>query len=150
MALNTLQYTGVLTINVCYKCHIQFAIPVDMDERCQQDHRITFYCPAGHGQVYTGKTDLQKARDEADGLRANLRYARSAAQAARDQADAAHRSAAAHKGHATRLRNLISKGICPCCRRNFSNVREHMASEHPGFAVPGPTEPTEGESDDRE
>ena len=135
MTLGTLQYTGVLVIEDCYKCHIRFGLPADMQARRIQDHE-TFYCPSGHGQIYSGPTPLQQAKKEADRLRTDLRYARSAAQAARDQAEAAHRSAAAHKGHATRLRNLISKGICPCCRRNFSNVRAHMLTEHPGFAAP--------------
>jgi len=138
MTLGTLQYTGVLVIEDCYKCHIRFGLPADMQARRIQDHE-TFWCPSGHPQAYVGKTPLQKARDEAAELKTDLKYARLARDAARDQAEAAHRSAAAHKGHATRLRNLISKGICPCCRRNFANVREHMASEHPGFAAPEPT-----------
>ena len=95
--------------------------------------RAEWRCPNGHPVWFPGKTPEQE-RDEA---RADARRARIARAAAEDQADAAERSARAYRGHVTRIRNMVARGICPVagCRRNFTNVREHMASEHPDFHV---------------
>lgn len=127
----TMQYTGVLAVEICCNCGVSFAMPQDMQTRRLNDHR-DFYCPAGHPQHYTGKTEEQRLRDR-------LRSAEASEQFYRDQAAFERRSAAAQKGHRTRVLNLISKGICPVagCRRNFTNVRDHMAGEHPDFTVDG-------------
>lgn len=135
MALDTMLYTGTLTIIECGECHIQFAIPSDMQRRALANHSIPFYCPRGDRLYYQGKTAEEKAKEDAAAARAEASRARASRDAAYDQALAAHRSAAAHKGQVTRIRNLIAKGICPCCRRNFSNLRDHMATEHPNYAV---------------
>ena len=40
----------------CYKCHILFAMPDYLDEQCREERgEKSFYCPNGHGQVYTGE-----------------------------------------------------------------------------------------------
>lgn len=48
----------------CYKCHIIFAVPKEFND-AKLTHRHDrqcneFFCPAGHGQVYAGKTEAQK------------------------------------------------------------------------------------------
>lgn len=120
--------TMTLVVISCSGCGATFGLSQGMYQARRDDHKA-FFCPNGCRRAYN-------VRSETEQLQIDLRYARSARDAARDQAQAAERSARAHKGHATRLRNLISKGICPCCRRNFSNVRAHMLTEHPGFAAP--------------
>lgn len=101
--------------------------------RLRRNDRETFYCPRGHGQHYTGKTDLQRAKEEAERLRRQVQVARDSEAFYRERAAFERRSAAAYKGQVTRLRNLMAKGICPVagCRRNFENVRAHMATQHP-------------------
>lgn len=129
--------TSVLVIEECYKCHIRFAMPEDMQRRCLRDHSISFYCPSGHGQVYTGETKEQK-------LERQLRYANSDATRWRDNYEASERSKAALKGHLTRARNKIAKGTCPVpeCGQHFANVREHMKFKHPDYSI---TDPETGE-----
>ena len=39
----------------------------------------------------------------------------------------------AEKAAKTRLKNRVSKGVCPCCNRHFENLAKHMASKHPDF-----------------
>lgn len=123
----TLTFTGTLVVEDCCVCGIAFAMPKDMQARRRNDH-AWFYCPAGHQQHYTGSTETER-------LRRRLKLTEDSERFYRDQAALERRRAAAQKGQRTRVMNLITRGICPVagCRRNFTNVREHMASEHPDF-----------------
>ncbi len=128
----TIAYTGVLEVLDCGECHVDFAI----DQGWLRNLRTTgdwFYCPNGH-RIHYYKTEQQKLRAENERLEQQLASARIARDAARDQAQAAHRSAIAHKGHATRLRKRAAAGVCPCCTRSFQNLKRHMDSQHPTFA----------------
>jgi hypothetical protein len=33
----------------------------------------------------------------------------------------------------TKLRKRVANGVCPCCKRKFSNVVLHMRQEHPEY-----------------
>lgn len=134
--MTTQTFTDTLVVVSCgaSDCDVVFGMTERHYRARLADHR-TWHCPNGHPRAYLGKSDAELARAERDQARRERDWARTARDAARDQAQAAHRSAAAHKGHATRLRNLIARGVCPVtgCRRNFADVRAHMATEHPGF-----------------
>lgn len=107
----------------CHKgCGISFAVTVDFQRRCLNDHARSFYCPNGHGQHYTGKTDAQKLQD-----------AQARETALRDQLTAAIRDGERTRQQLMRDRERFSKGVCPCCNRSFDNVRRHMASKHPDY-----------------
>lgn len=120
--------TVSMVMESCCNCAMPFQMPEDFRQRALKDHSISFYCPAGHRQHYTGETREQS-------LARQLRYAESRETSLRDQYEAEKRSAAAYRGHVTRIRNLVARGVCPVggCRRNFTNVREHMATVHPEF-----------------
>ena len=44
------------------------------------------------------------------------------------------RSRSAIKGHLTRTKNRVKNGVCPCCKRSFENLRQHMETKHPEYA----------------
>jgi hypothetical protein len=133
----TLTYTDVLAIEECCNCHIKFAMPADFQRRCRDAGRkATFYCPLGHAQHYT-VSETQRLKDELARAERRQGWAETSAQAARDQAAAAERSARAYKGHMTRARKRIGNGVCPCCSRHFANVERHMRGQHPGYADAG-------------
>lgn len=127
----TMTYTGTLAIEECFKCHITFAIPVDFQRRCREQGE-TFYCPLGHGQVYS-TTEIQRLKQKLEREERWRKDAETRARAARDQADAAERSRAAYKGQVTKIRKRVGNGVCPCCNRSFANLGRHMAGQHPGF-----------------
>ena len=136
--MNTLNLTTQYTLQRCYlqACGLDFAVATVWDQARRNDH-ATFYCPNGHGQHYTGETELQKARRQLEDARENTRYARASAAAARDQAAAAERSARAYKGVATRVKNRAAHGVCPVpgCKRSFANVERHVAGQPPDFVA---------------
>lgn len=127
----TMTYTGTLAIEECCSCHITFAMPKDFQHRCRETGQ-RFYCPLGHGQVYA-TTEIQKLKDELRREKFWRDNAETRARAARDQADAAERSAAAYKGVATRIKRRVANGVCPCCKRTFADLARHMAGKHPGY-----------------
>lgn len=123
----------------CASCALTFGISAEFMERRREDHR-SFYCPNGHSLSYNGKSQTERERDAARELAQRESRRRQLAEEGeayqRKQAEHARRSAAAYKGWATRVRNRIKNGVCPCCNRSFSNVRRHMATQHPGFQIP--------------
>lgn len=132
--MSTQTFTETLVIEHCCNCGVAFGLSRATYDRRLADHK-NFYCPAGHQQHYVGKTEAQQQRERADAAERRARFAREDATFWRERAGDSARSAAAYKGHATRIRNLIAQGICPVpgCRRNFANVRAHIASQHPDW-----------------
>jgi hypothetical protein len=127
--MTTQTITRNLVTITCYSadCNVVFGLDEVVYARRKEDHE-SFWCTNGHGQHFTG-------RSEADKLRERLRITERSETFYRDQAALERRRAAAQKGQRTRVLNLIAKGVCPVagCRRNFGNVRDHMATEHPEF-----------------
>lgn len=115
----------------CANCNIDFGIGDDFMRRRREDHE-SFYCPNGHTNVYNGRTDVEIERDR---LRRQLEVANTRATAATDQAQTAERRRRAEKAAKTRLKNRISKGVCPECNRFFRNVFDHIHTEHPEYPV---------------
>lgn len=112
-----------LAVEQCYACGVAFGMAADFQANRLSDGK-NFYCPNGHCQHYTGKTDAQKLKD------AEVRES-----ALKDQLSAAIRDADATRVALLRDRQRFAKGVCPCCNRSFDNVRRHMASKHPDFDV---------------
>jgi hypothetical protein len=118
----------------CGECGVIFALNTDYEGRRRADGR-TFYCPNGHPRAWA-ESEVDRQRKRAELAEQQARAARVARDAARDQAQAAERSARALRGHLTRLRNRIANGVCPVtgCRRNFADVRAHITGQHPEWA----------------
>ena len=60
----------------CPSCHLLWWISLDHHERLLQS-KETFFCPNGHSQSYSGKTDAQKLREaleEKDKIKNELFY----------------------------------------------------------------------------
>lgn len=125
---DTIKYSGTLTVIGCGHCHLQHAVPDDFLKARKRDG-ADFYCPAGHRMSY-GEGETARLRRQLDSARARETHAR-------DQAEAAQRSARGYKGAATRIRNRIANGVCPCCNRTFADLARHMAGQHPDFPEAG-------------
>lgn len=118
----------LVPVTCCHEgCAVTFGLLGSVHRMRKQDHEA-FYCTNGHRQYFTGKT-------EEDRLRSRLRTAERSEEFYRNEAAYQRRVASAQKGQRTRVLNLIAKGVCPVggCRRNFTNVKDHMATEHPDF-----------------
>lgn len=133
--MKTIDIVATFEVIDCASCHVVFGLGEEHVARLRKSGD-RFYCPAGHfltfGESETDKLrkELERAKAQGDQLEARVTHLR-------DQAAAAERSRAAHQAQATRLRNRIGKGVCPCCNRTFANVARHMSGQHPDFAAAG-------------
>lgn len=109
----------------CCNCGMAFAITLTFKNRKQKDHS-NFYCPNGHSQHYTGKSQEQKLKEELERKQQMLDAANARAH---EQEEAKKQIAIAHK----KMRVRVMSGACPCCNRTFQNLMNHMKSEHPDF-----------------
>jgi DNA repair exonuclease SbcCD ATPase subunit len=128
-----------LITETCSGCGILYAMPEEFQKERLADKRA-FYCPNGHQQNYTGKSETQKLREQLDEERRQRQHAQQQieyeAQLRRQESERADRErnrANGYKGHATRITKRAKAGVCPCCNRSFENLRRHMASRHPQF-----------------
>lgn len=129
--MSTFTYTGELYIETC--CHDGCAVTFGLDighYRLLHRSHDWFYCPNGHAQHYTGKSDEEK-----------LREAEARENALRDQLQAATREREIAQQTILRERARFANGVCPCCNRSFQNVRRHMESEHPDYKTSNLTKP---------
>lgn len=133
--------TVELFVSDCAHCGIVFGMTSGLEARRRSDGG-RFYCPNGHHLTF-GESDEDRLRKRAELAERDAAGARRRQGWAEERADRIdlERQAEANrartlKGHVTRLRNRIATGVCPVqtCRRNFPNVREHIASEHPTWA----------------
>ena len=130
-----------LAVTRCW-CGLQHAVPkslFDMQKRQYRDGEAQqgICCPLGHMWTFSGISkaerldgQLKKERFEAD-----RRLQREIA--GHDQTRAELRTTEAsrrgEKAAKTRIKNRVSKGVCPCCTRSFTNLQRHMASQHPDY-----------------
>lgn len=126
-----------LVTEECCACGVTFALPASLQRQLRDNPGRSFYCPSGHSQHYVGESEAQGQRRRADQLARQLDAARARATHAEDQAAAAERSNRALRAVNTRTRKRVAAGLCPCCRRSFGDLAEHMAGQHPDYADGG-------------
>lgn len=130
--MSTQTFTGTLVVQTCCNCGMTFGVESNYDAARREDHK-DFYCPAGHPQHYTGKTEAQKLREQLAASERQRGWSEARETSLRDQLGATERSLRGHKAAKTRIKNRIAAGVCPCCNRSFQNVARHMAGQHPDF-----------------
>lgn len=121
----TLNANVTFVVEDCCNCGTPFAMTKELRDRRLEDHK-SFYCPNGHSQSYTGKTEAQKLREQLERMEIQRDHAR-------DETRRARLAASAAKGQATKARNRAAKGVCPHpdCKRSFVDVAKHVKTKHP-------------------
>lgn len=127
---NTLTYTGTLVVETCCECKMKFALDREFYNERRNDHKL-FFCPAGHQQFYSGKSDKEKLEQEVKALKERESYLEEAKARLHNQLASSKHRERAQKAAKTRLFNRVKNGVCPCCNRTFSNLAEHMKTKHP-------------------
>lgn len=120
LAINT---SIALETEECCSCGVLFAMPASLRQKLNREGG-TFYCPNGHGQHYTEpevqvlKRELQKAQNRAN----TLEY----------QLNGTLGDLAEKKKELRRAKRRANAGLCPYCRRHFTNMERHIHTKHPG------------------
>jgi negative regulator of replication initiation len=112
------------------ECQSKFWIPDDLHNAAlasRGSNGIHFYCAYGHGQHYRiGESEADVLRRERDRLKQDAVRLEEYLAEETKRADKAEREA-------KRIKKRAATGTCPCCRRSFSNMSDHMRKEHPEF-----------------
>lgn len=103
-----------------------FGMTQDFKKRRLND-REYFYCPSGHPQHYTGKSEAQKLKDQLSEKQRLLEAETGRAHMLQHQRDEVSRTY-------DKMRTRVKNGVCPCCDRTFQNLLEHMKTKHPDYA----------------
>lgn len=119
-----LDFNNKIQTMECSVCGIVYGLPFHFIGN-RQDDKQTFYCPNGHTQKYV--------QSEADRLRQQLQKEREATEWQRARANQLEKSLTAQKGQMTKLKKRINNGVCPCCRRSFAALAQHMRRKHPDY-----------------
>jgi septin family protein len=121
---------GNLMTETCYKCQTLFAMSMAVYRTASERREdFSFYCPNGHRQNYiTGQSETDRIRQERDRLKQETARLIEEAREAEEKAAKAERALKRHKKRA-------AAGTCPCCKRTFSALAEHMKRQHPGFVA---------------
>lgn len=130
---HTFGATVTMAVTTCWKCGMPFGIPKSIDDNLRRTHE-TFYCPSGHGQCYCGKSNEEKLKAALEAKQREIEYANREITRQAQRRQCVENSLRVTKGHMTRLKKRVGRGVCPCCNRHFANVENHMASQHPEYA----------------
>lgn len=120
---NQVSETIKFVLEECCNCGIPFFMPNYHRKMLINNPGTSFYCPNGHSQHYTGKTESQKRIEQLE-------------QSIKDEQEAYNRMSDAmldEKNKAKKLKaqlNRVHKGVCPCCNRTFVNLQKHMETKH--------------------
>ena len=101
-------------VEECFKCGVEFAMPLMLRETCFRDKQW-FFCPNGHSQAY-----VESLRETLARVRKDLGEAIEA----RDRAEQ----------KVNELKSRAHRGVCAFCHRTFQNVARHMKTKHPKSA----------------
>lgn len=134
----TQTHTETLAIINCANCSILFGIPKHYQQARREDH-AAFHCPNGHSNVYRAdendrlRRELARAESEAQHQKMMRGFAEERAEGARKQADRERMGRLGERSAKVKLQKRINNGMCPCCRRSFRGLAEHMRKMHPEF-----------------
>jgi hypothetical protein len=118
----SIQVHTEFTAETCCECGTLFA----MTEQFQKNRRNnggSFYCPNGHGMSYA-KPRVELLEEELENKRKELTAEK--CEVLRERA----LKEELYKNH----KRLVKKGVCPCCRRSFINLKRHMNTKHPEYS----------------
>ena len=122
--------TEFLTTTCC-NCGCVVALTREIMQARRRDH-ATFYCPNGHPLSFTGEPTEEQLRKR---LNDSLTRESTAKIEAEYQRKRANEEALKREAAENKLRR-VKNGVCPCCKRSFSNLGRHMKGKHPDFAEP--------------
>lgn len=122
MTVKTYVYSTTLVVTSCW-CGIGHAIPKDLYEAAEKDHKKGIYCPLGHSWVFAGETDAQKLTRQ---LRAEQDYATQL----NERLTTTQNSLSATKGVVTRMRNRAVAGECSFCGQHLRDLARHVSRMH--------------------
>lgn len=108
---------------ICGGCGIPFYIPTHRYNTLVET-KGSFHCPNGCSRSFIGKTKAEILQEQLDKTKAQALLKEQELQ--NQFLDELGKNL-----KLTKQLKRIHKGVCPCCNRSFTNLRQHMATKHP-------------------
>lgn len=124
--MNTITESVTLDTQHCIQCDVIFALTRNFTNILKERGQ-TFYCPNGHSQCYT-ETDNMRLQKQLAQKQRELTESKCETMAERQRREAAESEMAKHQ-------RRTKHGVCPCCRRTFVRLSNHIAKAHPDYGV---------------
>lgn len=118
-------------IEICCSCDVTFAVPRATSTRWQQTGE-TFCCPYGHKQHY-GSNENSELKEKLKQAKKKIEFYSDSLDEVNIENGHLRHTVRAEKGAKTKLKKRIANGVCPCCKRSFTNVKRHMDTQHPEY-----------------
>ncbi len=131
--MSDLTITGTLTQLQCPSCGMNYAIPTAL-YRDRKDQGGGWYCPAGCHIGFFGRPKVKDLEKKIARLEEANRFHADRAERYVEDLQHTRRSLAATKGVVTKMKRRIVSGKCPCCKRTFEDLRDHMETAHPDWS----------------
>lgn len=134
--MNTIQINGMThELHQCITCGVLVVVPQEMVANARKIGGY-FFCTNGHSQGWRkDESEDAKVRRELDRLSQRVAERDDEIKRQRGLREATERQLSAARGRITKIKNRVSKGVCPCCNRQFANLHRHMTTEHPTFTA---------------
>jgi len=117
----------------CITCGVFHAMPAVLVDRDREQGGYR-YCPNGHQQGWSkDQSENEIIRRERDRLKQDAARLVEEASAAQSEAFEQRERAIKAETINKRLKKRAAAGACPCCKRTFANMAEHMKHRHPDF-----------------
>lgn len=129
--MGELAYSLKLEFIDCPSCAAPYAINKDYVDRRRKDGKA-WHCPYCQGITsFHGDDENSKLRKELEAEKARKL-------AALDEANRLRATNDQLRAAESRLKKTVErvkKGVCPCCTRSFSNLRDHIKTKHPDYVA---------------
>jgi uncharacterized protein YbaR (Trm112 family) len=124
-----------LCVLTCPACGVTYAIPSVMQKNAQEtaQGKVQWFCPNGHQLGYHGESAAERERKRAEQAKETAAMYRDQMRAERDLRQDTERRLSAQKGATTRAKKRHAAGVCPVCKRTFSQMQRHMENKHPDY-----------------
>lgn len=113
-------------------CGVVFGFESNFVSARKKDHAI-WYCPNGHERYWPAKSNEEILQEKLALAEREKRWEEDSKKRAWAAHSAAMKRLASAKGSVTKIKNRVSNGVCPCCKRSFSNLAAHMRHLHPSW-----------------
>lgn len=122
-----MQYQKTITMvtEICCNCGVAFGLPSDLQEQFKRDKEKYFYCPNGHSQHYSkSREEILKEQYEKKLLQKDNELS---------QLTTSKIQLENQLNKTNNDLNRLKNGVCPCCKRSFKGLHEHIKKQHPKY-----------------
>ena len=117
-----------LEVIQCGTCGVWHAIPKTMFDTCFTEGGF-WHCPNGHSRGYSEGSIKKQLEKEIK----RRKWAEESNKNLREKNKTLGNRLSAQKAATTRMKKRSAAGVCPCCKRTFSQLARHMKSQHPSY-----------------